>query len=386
MLAMLLAAPGGVFAQESAAGDVHQHPGTAGKLGRRGRLARECCRESDCRARSAQQRAGIEKLMAAAAASQQPAGMSGGLRACGARSRVRQGTAGSALPRCRRRNRWPLRSACPRPPAPAHLRDVQAMANESPAVKTAVDALSRVSAAPDEHECAHGASQHARSSAVRDRVGSRETAIADAAEKKLQCSDGEGGCPNKAAEEADEPAVLREAWTQIVAEYDRGAAWISTSRSPRCARHVQPISPRANATWRPRSFGTAAQSADPSPTARAIITTRCWSRWSSCCSCRRTLPNGRRRATRTHAINFHPFKETIRRSRGWCSENCRRSAGCRAARRPCTRTSAPASRRTDRRTCSAAGGPGPPGRRSGSTHAARCRRSARRCTAPPITK
>ena len=98
------------------------------------------------------------------------------------------------------------------------LRDVKAMAKDPPTVGTAVDNYLAYQSRNMSMGDLMAASQKVAD--IRDRVSKREVEISSAAAKKLQCSDGEGGCPSAAAEAADK-ATLRAAQTQIVAEYDR---------------------------------------------------------------------------------------------------------------------------------------------------------------------
>jgi hypothetical protein len=163
------------------------------------------------------QRAGIEKAMAAAAAAQQPAGMPEDFARASRdpkyaeelKAKIAKMTPAEQMAFAQRMSAATSANA---------LRDVKAMANDPPAVGTAVDNYLAYQSRNMSMADLMAASQ--KVTAIRDRVGKREMEISSAAAKKLQCSDGEGGCPSAAAEAADK-ATMRAAWTQIVAEYDR---------------------------------------------------------------------------------------------------------------------------------------------------------------------
>lgn len=163
------------------------------------------------------QRAGIEKLMAAAGAAQQPAGMpedfaraaSDPKYAAELKEKIAKMTPAEQMALAQRMQAATSANA---------LRDVKAMAKDPPAVGTAVDNYVAYQTRNMSMSELMAASQ--KVDAVRDRVSKREMEISSAAAKKLQCSDGEGGCPSPAAEAADK-ATMRDAQTQIVAEYDR---------------------------------------------------------------------------------------------------------------------------------------------------------------------
>jgi len=169
------------------------------------------------------QRAGIEKTMAAATAAQQPAGgpedfaraASDPKYAAELKAKIARMTPAEQMAFAQRMSAATSANA---------LRDVKAMANDPPAVGTAVDNYLAYQGRNMSLSDLMAASQ--KITAIRDRVGKREMEISSAAAKKLQCSDGEGGCPSAAAEAADK-ATLHAAWTQVIAEYDRALPEIS---------------------------------------------------------------------------------------------------------------------------------------------------------------
>ncbi len=301
MLAMLLAAPGGVFAQESVQAmftSIPAPPATAAAAD--AWLASAAVKGLP--GKIAAQRTGIEKLMAAAAASQQPAGMPEDF-ARAARDPAYAKELQARIAKMSQAEQMAFAKRMSEATSAGALRDVQAMANESPAVKTAVDAFLAYQQRQMSMSALIAASTQI--TAVRDRVSSRETAIASAAEKKLQCSDGEGGCPSKVAEEADN-RVLREAWTQIVAEYDRGLVDINKQiAAVRQARSADIAEGQRHMAA--TSFGTAAQSATNRQqlanyhnallieVEQLLQLSKDTAEWAAS-------------RYKTHAINFHPFK------------------------------------------------------------------------------
>lgn len=162
------------------------------------------------------QRAGIEKLMAAASAAQQSAGPVDFARAASdpkyaaeMKEKIAKMTPAEQMAFAQSMQAATSANA---------LRDVKAMAKDPPAVGTAVDNYVAYQTRNMSMGELTEASQ--KVSAIQDKVSKREMEITSAAAKKLQCSDGEGGCPSPAAEAADK-ATMHQAWTQVVAEYDR---------------------------------------------------------------------------------------------------------------------------------------------------------------------
>jgi len=301
LIALLLAAPGGAFAQESVQAMYTSIPAPpASAAAADAWLASAAVKGLPTKI--AAQRTGIEKLMAAAAAAQQPAEMPVDM-ARAARDPAYAKELQARIAKMSQAEQMAFAKRMSEATSAGALRDVQAMANESPAVKTAVDAF----LAYQQRQMSMSAliAGSTQITAIRDRVRNRETAIADAAVKKLQCSDGEGGCPNKAAEDADN-RVLREAWTQIVAEYDRGLIEISKQiAGVRQARSADIAEGQRHMAA--TSFGSAAQSATHRQqlanyhnallieVEQLLQLSKDTAEWAAA-------------RYKAHAINFHPFK------------------------------------------------------------------------------
>jgi len=134
------------------------------------------------------------------------------------------------------------------------LKDVQAMAADSDAVKTAADHYPDYQA----KQMTGGITvQYAAVDKIREGVNTRAMQISDKAVKALKCSDGEGSC--SAADQAADKATLRAAFGQIVAEYDKAlpaiAQQVEAARKARLADITA-----AQRDLGPTQYGSAAQS------------------------------------------------------------------------------------------------------------------------------
>jgi hypothetical protein len=135
------------------------------------------------------------------------------------------------------------------------LRDVQAMAADSDAVRLAADHY------PDYQTRQMTGSgitaQHTAVSNIRQRVSTRAAEISAKAGKALKCSDGEGSC--SAADQAADKATLRAAHAQIVGEYDKAlveiAQQVAAARKARAADIAA-----AQKDLGPAQYGAAAKS------------------------------------------------------------------------------------------------------------------------------
>jgi hypothetical protein len=134
------------------------------------------------------------------------------------------------------------------------VQDVQAMAADSDAVQLAAEHW------PDYQVKSMGGGITAQVTAVNDlrqKVSARAMQIAEQAEKKLKCSDGEGSCT--AADQAADKATLKAAHAQIVAEYDKALAAIGPQiEAARKARAADIAA--AQKDLGPAQYGAAARS------------------------------------------------------------------------------------------------------------------------------
>ncbi len=135
------------------------------------------------------------------------------------------------------------------------VQDVKKMAADPPAVKAAAE---RYSDYQTKQMTVSGLTAQAQATTdLRRQVSEKSMAIAAAAEKKLECSDGEGSC--SAADQAADQATLRAAHAQIIAEYDRALAAISQQVAAARKSRAADIA-AAQKDLGPAGYGAAAQS------------------------------------------------------------------------------------------------------------------------------
>jgi hypothetical protein len=134
------------------------------------------------------------------------------------------------------------------------LKDVKAMASDSPAVQTAADHYPDYQA---KQTTGGITAQYMAVDKIRQDVSTRSMQISDKAGKALKCSDGEGSC--SAADQAADKATLRSAYNQIVVDYDKALVAISAQVEAARKARLADIA-AAQRDLAPAQYGAAAQS------------------------------------------------------------------------------------------------------------------------------
>lgn len=134
------------------------------------------------------------------------------------------------------------------------IQDVKAMAADPEAVKLAAERW------PDYQMKQSTGGIQAQVMAVGDirrKVSERAMQIGEQVEKKLKCSDGEGGC--SAADQAADKATLKAAYAQIIAEYDSALVVIGQQFAAARKARAADIA-AAQKDLAPAQYGAAAKS------------------------------------------------------------------------------------------------------------------------------